>query len=393
MKILFINSVCGIGSTGRICAELADALTDRGHVVRIAYGRDAFVPEQYRKYSVRIGSDLDVRMHGIKARAFDASGFGSMAATRLFLEWVKDFDPDLIHLHNIHGYYIHVGELFRFLKTYRGRVLWTLHDCWAFTGHSSFCDGSGCEKWKNGCGKCPETQHYPKTYLDRSAKNWKTKSRLFTGVRDLTLITPSQWLADLVQESFLKEYPVRVVRNGIDTEKFFPESSDLREEYGIGGRKLILGVASVWEKRKGLDDLIRLAGELSEDAFKLVVIGVDESQMKQLPSSVIGIRKTHSVDELRRWYSAADVFVNPTTEDNYPSTNLEAIACGTPVITYDTGGSPESARLFGSVCEPAMESMKEIILSGEWVRSKGDTSGIDTGTFVKKMMEFYGEKE
>ena len=179
MKILMINSVCGVGSTGRICTDLALELENQGHKVKIAYGRGSS-PKQFDRFAVKIGSDADVKLHGLKARLFDASGFGSKRATERFISWVKEYDPDVIHLHNIHGYYINVKTLFDYLKTAEKRVLWTLHDCWAFTGHSAYCDSVSCEKWKNSCGNCPLKSAYPKSVTDFSKRNRKLKEEIFT---------------------------------------------------------------------------------------------------------------------------------------------------------------------------------------------------------------------
>lgn len=180
MKVLMINVVCGIRSTGRICTDLATALEAQGHEVRIAYGREN-VPEQFQKYAVRIGTDLDVKLHGVKARLIDGCGFGSKRATEKFIEWVKDYDPDVVHLHNIHGYYINVEVLFSYLKTYHKRIIWTLHDCWAFTGHCVYFEYANCNHWMNGCHNCPQKKEYPKTIIDRSKANWGLKKKSLRG--------------------------------------------------------------------------------------------------------------------------------------------------------------------------------------------------------------------
>ena len=346
MKILMINVCCGVRSTGRICTDLAEELERRGHEVKIAYGRFP-VPEKDQKYAVRIGSETDVRMHAAYARAFDAMGLGSRHATERFLQWVKEYDPDVIHLHNLHGYYINVPLLFAYLRTCGKRILWTLHDCWAFTGHCAFFDYCDCEKWRSGCGNCPESKAYPaRLWLDRSKENYARKQRLFTGIPNLTLVTPSEWLKELLKQSFLREYPVEVIPNGIDTEVFRPTASEKREKLELAGKTVVLGVAAVWDRRKGLEDLLRLF-KLLDDRFCLLLIGLNEDQLRSLPHGVIGLAKTDSAQELAEYYSLADYFIDPTYEDNYPTTNLEAISCGTPVITYDTGGSPESAELYG----------------------------------------------
>ena len=261
MKVLMINVCCGTGSTGRICTDLATSLEQQGHEVRIAYGRDQ-VPPQYQKYAVKIGTDSEVKLHAFYARFFDASGLGSKTGTKRFIDWVKEYDPDVIHLHNIHGYYLNIEILFEYLKTCGKRIIWTLHDCWAFTGHSAYCDAISCERWKTGCYDCPNLKEYPKSYIDKSERNWKLKKKLFGGIADLTIVTPSQWLAGLVQESFLSEYPVKVIHNGIDTSKFYPMENDFRDFYGIGNKFMLLGVATSWDKMKGLQDFVKLANLL-----------------------------------------------------------------------------------------------------------------------------------
>ena len=342
MKVLMINVVCGIRSTGRICTDLAAELEAQGHEVKIAYGRES-VPAEYRKYAVRIGSDLDVMLHGAFSRLFDAHGLGSRRATEAFLRLAEEYRPDLLWLHNIHGYYINYELLFSWIKKHpEMEVRWTLHDCWAFTGHCSHFTAVGCDQWKSGCTRCVQKRRYPASlFADNCKENYARKRRAFTGVENMTLITPSRWLAELVGQSFLKEYPVEVRYNTIDTAVFKPTPSDFRERYGLDGKKIVLGVASVWDDRKGLDDFIELA-KLLDDSYAVVLVGLSEKQIRALPEGIIGIRRTDSARELAAIYTAADVFVNPTHEDTYPSTNLEAQACGTPVITYRTGGSPES---------------------------------------------------
>lgn len=341
MKVLQINSVCGIRSTGRICTDIADVLTANGHECKIVYGRET-VPEKYKKYAVRIGSNTDVKLHVLESRLFDNSGFGSKKATNDFIKWVKEYDPDVIHLHNIHGYYINIEILFNYLKSCNKRIIWTLHDCWPFTGHCSYFTIVKCEQWKAHCSYCVQKRCYPSSILaDHCKSNFERKRALFSGIKDMTLITPSKWLADLVSESFLKKYPVKVIHNGIDLSVFKPTESDLRKKYGLTDKKVILGVASVWDERKGLDDFIKLS-DLLDRQYQIVLIGLSDRQLKKIPDNVIGIKRTDSVTELAQWYTTADVFLNLTYEDNYPTVNLEAQACGTPCITYRTGGSVES---------------------------------------------------
>lgn len=336
-----INVVCGIRSTGRICTDLADALTEQGHKVKIAYGRET-VPDQYKKYAVRIGTDLDVKLHGVRARLLDESGFGSKRATIRFIEWVKKYDPDVIHLHNIHGYYINIEVLFDYLRTCGKKIIWTLHDCWAFTGHAAYCEAADCERWKNGCHNCPKRDDYPKAITDNSRVNWVKKRKIFTGIPNLQIITPSKWLAGLVKKSFLRKYPVSVIYNGIDTSVFKPvDSSQLRKKLKIGDKKVILGVAAVWDQRKGLDDFIKLNKLIDKKEYQIVLVGLTEKQIVNLPKSIIGITRTDSVEQLVELYSLADVFFNPSKEESFGLTSVEALNCGTPVIVYDLTALPE----------------------------------------------------
>ena len=255
MRVLMINSVCGIRSTGRICTDLALALEKQGHTVKIAYGREA-VPEPFSRFAVRIGTDFGVKVHGAKARLLDASGFGSRFATIRFLDWVRAFDPDVIHLHNVHGYYIHVGLLFDYLRTCGKRIIWTLHDCWSFTGHAAYCEGAECLRWETGCKACPKLGEYPKSLTDRSGRNWLKKRRLFREIPRMELVTPSKWLADLTRRSFLSDYPVHVIHNGINLDVFHPADSNTVEHLrhgpdpawrcrALGGQKGLAGSSYV----------------------------------------------------------------------------------------------------------------------------------------------------
>lgn len=348
MRVLMINSVCGIRSTGRICTDIAEELEKQGHEVKIAYGRESYVPEKYRKYAVRIGNDLDVRLHALKARLFDASGFGSKRATKKFIEWVKEYDPDVIHLHNIHGYYINIEILFNYLKTCNKKIIWTLHDCWAFTGHSGTCDARSCRRWKEGCHDCPMIKDYPKAYLDRSKQNWINKKQIITAVPEIQIITPSHWLEGLVKESYLSKYEVETIHNGIDLNQFYPMKSDFKKVHEIEDKFMVLGVASTWSKDKGFDDFLELSKRL-DGKYRVVLVGLNDKQLKIIPNNIIGIKKTESIKELAQIYSAADVYLNLSHFESFGLTNLEAFACGTPVISYDSGGLKESVGTKGII--------------------------------------------
>ncbi len=352
MKILLINVVCGIRSTGRICTELADKLTSEGHVVKIAYGRED-VPPQYEKYAVKIGNKWDQRFHGIRTRIFDQHGFGSGKATKAFLEWADGFNPDMVWLHNIHGYYIHVEQLFEWIKKRpHMQVKWTLHDCWAFTGHCSHFTVAGCDKWQSGCLHCVQKRRYPGSFVkDNCKENYERKKQAFTGVQNMTLITPSMWLANLVRKSFLKEYPIEVCYNTVDTQVFKPSPSDFRERYGLENRKIVLGVASVWDAHKGLKDFVKLE-EMLDSNYAIVLVGLNKKQRESMPESVISIARTDSKEELAEIYTAADVFVNPSREETFGLTTVEAVLCGTPAIVYEGTACEEVVQMYEGVAVP-----------------------------------------
>lgn len=348
MKVLMVNSVCGIRSTGRICTDLADELMAQGHEVKIAYGRES-VPKKYQKCAVRIGSDLEVGLNALKARFFDNEGLNAVRATRKFIAWVKCYDPDVIHLHNIHGYYLNYKILFEYLRTCGKKVVWTLHDCWAITGHTAYCDAVCCDKWKNGCDRCPQIKEYPKAFIDRSKRNWELKKKILTAIPGMTLITPSHWLMELVKQSFLCDYPVKVIHNGIDTSSFARQPERIfKLQHGVEGKKLVLGVASTWDENKGYSDFLEIATLLGED-YQVLLVGLTEKQKANLPMNVMGIEKTNGVKELAQIYSEADCLLNLSKTENYPTVNIEAMCCGTPVITYDVGGSRESVESAGGI--------------------------------------------
>ena len=345
MKILQINSVCGYGSTGNIVVDLYRALRELGHDCYIAYGRGT-APKDVQSY--RIGSDIDVYMHGFFSRITDKHALYSRRATKSFVSWMKEYDPDVIHLHNLHGYYINIEILFDALRQMDKPVVWTLHDCWAFTGHCSYFEYIGCDKWKTGCHCCPQKKEYPVSILlDNSKDNYVRKREAICALEHLTIVTPSEWLKNLVEESFLSKYPSVVIHNGIDLNVFCPIYKHLKEKYGLQDKKIILGVASVWGKRKGLQDFLKLS-ELLDDSYHIVLIGYVNEILPET-HNITCISRTDDREELAGWYTEADIFFNPTYEDNYPTVNLEAQACGTLVITYDTGGSPEGVLESGGM--------------------------------------------
>lgn len=364
MKILMINSVCGYGSTGKIVADLAHEIEKKGDECWIAYGRgDA--PSDLHTY--RIGDDLGVYMHGVLSRITDKHGFYSKYATKMFIRWMKQYNPDVIHLHNLHGYYINIELLFQALKELDKPVIWTLHDCWAFTGHCAHFDFCGCNKWKTQCERCVQKREYPTSFvMDNSRENYIRKKNVIGQIDKLEVVTPSDWLKRLVKQSFLKRYPVQVVKNGIDLNVFHPvRDMNIKQRYGLQDKKIILGVASTWSKRKGIQDFEKLA-DMIDDTYHIVLIGTINVKETISKPNVTLIDRTENREQLAAWYTEADIFFNPTYEDNYPTVNLEAQGCGTPVITYNTGGSPEGIIAGGgSVIEQAdldafVEKLKQI---------------------------------
>lgn len=336
--LLQINAVVNTGSTGHIAEEIGRTALARGWKSYIAYGRYG---QPSKSELIRIGTDWDVRYHGLQTRLFDRHGLSSGRATSGLIEKIEKIKPDLIHLHNLHGYYIHWEILFDYLSTALIPVVWTLHDCWAFTGHCAYFDFVQCDKWKIECGNCPQKTTYPATWMvDRTTENYRQKKKSFTSVPRLTIVAVSRWLSTLAKDSFLSTYPIQVIYNGVDTD-FFCERASVKKKYGIDNKFMILGVANQWTPRKGLEDFVELSERLDTQSV-ILLVGLSEAQKRRLPSRIIGLGRTENSGELAALYASADVFFNPTWEDNFPTTNLESLACGTPVITYRTGGSPEA---------------------------------------------------
>lgn len=335
-----INTVPN-GSTGGIMMKEHRELLSAGKESYAFWGRGR---EAEKSNEMKFASDAEVKLDVLQTRIDGKAGFHSKNATKRLLARLDEIKPDVVHLHNLHGYYVNIEMLFNWLANHNCKVEWTLHDCWSFTGHCAHFTYAKCAQWKEHCAysrPCSQLNTYPKTFSKSSCSwNYEEKNHLFNLVpaERMKLITPSQWLADLVGESFLKDFPVEVRHNTIDTDVFKPIPSDFRERYGIGDRFMILGVASPWTERKGLSDFVRLAGQLDSDKYVIVLVGLSEKQVEELPKGIVGLTRTESREELAGIYSTADVFFNPTTEDNFPTVNLEAEACGTSVVTYDTGG-------------------------------------------------------
>ncbi len=340
MKVFQINSVYKTGSTGKIAYDIKKYLESRGDSSVVAYARGNYTDDG----AIKIQNKFDMYLHIFLSRITDRQGFYSKGTTKKLIKAIIEYEPDIIHLHNIHGYYLNIPMLFKFLKEFGKPVVWTLHDCWAFTGHCAYFDYANCDKWKTCCNNCPCKKSYPASnLLDNSSQNYSIKKELFNGIENLTLVTPSDWLNSVVKKSFIGKNTVTTINNGIDTTVFKPIKSDILQKYGIENKRVYLGVANIWEKRKGLDDFLALSDMLSEDEV-IFLVGLSEKQIKLLKPNMVGITRTENATELAKLYSAASCFLNPTYEDNYPTTNLEALACGTPVVTYNTGGSGEAVK-------------------------------------------------
>lgn len=338
-RILQINVTANWGSHGKIADDIGNLAIKHGWESAIAYGRN-FNPSSSKL--IKIGNKWDNIVHGVSTRLFDRHGLQSYHATKRFISKAEEYNPDIIHLHNIHGYYLNYPLLFEWLKRINRPVVWTLHDCWPWTGHCAYYTYNQCYKWEHNCNKCPGLSSYPKSFIDGSTINFGIKKKSFLGVDNLVLVPVSNWLAKDVKKSFLRDYKVEIIHNGIDLNSFHPETKGINKiSIPSKNKKIILGVASVWEKRKGLEEFINLRSILPQ-THEIVLVGLTPKQIQSLPNGIIGITRTNSVQDLTKLYSSADVFVNPTLEDNFPTTNIEALACGTPVVTYNTGGSPEA---------------------------------------------------
>jgi putative colanic acid biosynthesis glycosyltransferase len=338
-KLLQINSVINSGSTGRIAEEIGQTAIAAGWESYIAYGRNE---RPSSSKLIKIGTDKDIKLHGLQTRLFDRHGLGSKGATTDFIRQVEDIKPDIVHLHNIHGYYINMEVLFHYLKKVNIPVVWTFHDCWPITGHCSYFTFVGCEKWKTQCYNCPQKTGYPASYLiDRSKKNFILKKELFNSLSNLTLVPVSQWLSGILKESFLQNYPIKVIKNGVNTEVFRPsEVSDFRNKHGLIDKFVLIGVATSWGERKGLNDFIELSKLLDSD-FQIVLVGLTKKQIELLPKNILGIERTESVDALADIYASADIVLNLSYEETFGLTTVEGFACGTPGIVYNATASPE----------------------------------------------------
>lgn len=337
MKIVSIN-LGNYSSTGNIAKGICAKAIDSGIEYYLAYP-DTLQNKEKGENDIIIGNSIGRKMSVRICQLTGFNGCGSIIATYRFIEELKRIKPDIIHLHNLHNTYVNLPLLFKYIKTNNISVVWTLHDCWAFTGQCPYFTLKNCNRWKTGCGKCPQFRNYPASLFDNSRIMYSLKKKWFTGIKKLTIVTPSEWLGRLVEDSFLNKYPRIVINNGINLNIFKPTPSNFREKHQINGF-IILGVAYDWGVRKGLDVFVKLS-ECLDKRYTIVLVGTTDELADKLPRNIVCINKTNNQVELAEIYSAADIFVNPTREENYPTVNMESIACGTPIITFRTGGSPE----------------------------------------------------
>ncbi len=362
MKVVEINSVFN-GSTGKIMMGIASVAHNNGIE---AYCCATGIPNTTldAKYTFQIGNKYTRRIHSLLSYVDGQPDLHSSISTRKLINYLERINPDIIHLHNLHGFFIDIELLFSYIKKSEASVVWTLHDCWPFTGRCPYFDLLKCDLWENGCLHCNYPKEwYPRTIRNVSGQMWIKKRQLFTGIKELTIVTPSEWMSHLVHRSFLKDYPVKVINNGIDLSVFKATASEFRTKHECRDKYILLGVAFDWGKRKGLDVFIELSRRLNPSIFQIVLVGTNNDIDRTLPRSIISIHRTNNQEELAEIYSAANLFINPTREDNYPTVNMESIACGTPVLTFETGGSQEIVdEMTGSIvkCDDINALEKEI---------------------------------
>lgn len=339
MIIVQINS-CNFAGTGNVVVDIAKSAREANHDAYICVSNSRSNLPKRDENTILINGKISRILHFKLAYYTGKHGCYSRLATKKLLKRLDEIKPDILHLHNLHNCYINLKMLFSYIKEHNVKVVWTLHDCWPLTGHCTHFAMVKCDKWKTHCHDCPQHREYPYSRFDKTQRMYSLKKEWFTDVKDLTIVTPSKWLADVVKQSFLKDYPVKVINNGIDLEMFKPTESDFREKYGLENKKIVLGLAFSWGKPKGFDVFVELSKRLPEN-YQIVLVGTNERLDEQLPKNIISIHCTHNKQELAKFYSLADVFVNPTRQDTYPTVNIESLACGTPVITFNAGGSPE----------------------------------------------------
>lgn len=320
--------------------DIAEKANEKGYISYVAYANSRSNKVKLVENSILIGSVLERNIHNKLAYFTGLNGCFSKYGTKKFLDEIDKLNPDIIHLHNLHNCFINLEMLFEYIKYNNIPVVWTLHDCWAFTGKCPHFTMIGCSKWETGCYNCPQIKDYPLSRVDKTKEMYELKKKWFTNVESLTIVTPSNWLASTVKKSFLKDYPVKVINNGIDLNIFKPTPSNFRNRFNLIDKKILLGVANPWSKRKGLDIFVELSKRLDEN-HQVVLIGLTSKQMNEVPPNILGLPRTNNVKDLVEVYTAADYFINPSIEETMGLVTVEAIACGTPVIVSNYTAVPE----------------------------------------------------
>lgn len=396
-KLIQINTVCNT-STGRIMLDIQRKAEEAGYVTLSCIGRrKVYQHLPCKKY----GNFFSFWIHVGINTMFDRQGYGSYFTTKRLIKCLKNEKPDIIHLHNLHGYYLHLPLLFHYLvDEFNGKIFWTFHDCWPFTGHCAYFTAVGCDKWKEGCTHCPNKMQYPiSLFADASSSNYHAKREMFTQLKRLTIIVPSEWMEALARQSFMKKYPIEVVNNGIDMETFCysPDKKVIQKYHLVDEKKIILGVASVWDKRKGLDDFVALSYKLPEK-YQIVLVGLTRAQIRKLPSTIIGITRTENTKELVALYSQAKIFINPSREESFSLVTVEAMACGTPVIVLNTSAVKELVNSKSGVvvenCSSenylsAIDEIEQKRPTREMVRKTAQK--YNNEQMLKKIMDLYKE--
>lgn len=343
MKVIQINAVYGYGSTGVIVKDIENALLEEGNESRIVYQHSNLVKTDIN--GLQMGNVVDWKIHAILTRVLGKQGYASGNSTKRLIKYLETEKPDIVHLHNLHANYININQLLSYLAKKNIATILTLHDCWFFTGkcfHFTMC---GCEKWKIGCGKCPQNKEDVKSlFWDKSKQVFKDKKEKFQAIQNLTIVGCSDWIKNLAKESpiFRNKQLVRIY-NGVDTDIFHPKKENkFRETYGLTGQFIILGMANKWLQDMNKETFRKIRETLLPDEL-IVIVGCSEEQKSELKQyfNVLSIGYISNRNKLAEIYSAADVFVNMTFEDTLPTVNMESICCGTPVITYNSCGSPE----------------------------------------------------
>lgn len=333
-KLLQINSTANWGSTGRIAEQINIKAKERGWECYIAYGRKNN-PSQSQL--IKVGGVLNPYIHFAQQFLFDTEGLNSQCTTRRLIKQINLLKPDIIHLHNIHDHWLNYKILFEYLNTTDIPVVWTQHDCWAFTGGCMHFVHSNCEKWKTGCNNCPRR----KIIIDNSKGSFNLKKSLFTANKNLTLVAVSHWLENEMRHSFFNSSKIIPVLNGVDIDIFHPlKETFVREKYGIGNKFLLIGLATAWSSSKGLKDYIELSKRIPNDCV-IMLIGLKKNQISNLPANIIGIERTSNIHELVEFYSSADIVLNLSYQETFGLTTVEGFACGTPGIVYNRTASPE----------------------------------------------------